>query len=142
MSTPPPVGKTVSVKVDARLYDDLQTMLATGMTVSDAVRTAVAIVAGTYRAAWDTGRCPQGVRPTIERYWITRYDAGQEPPRGSVQTTVPIPHVPRVTPRPTTAPAGTTPRHTPPPTRPTVRTTGTTDRQPGTTPVRPHPEHG
>jgi hypothetical protein len=104
VSTPPPVGKTVSVKVDARLYDDLQTMLATGMTVSDAVRTAVAIVAGTYRAAWDTGRCPDGVRPTITRYWIDRYDAGQEPAPGSVQTTVPTPYRERPTPGPTQRP--------------------------------------
>jgi hypothetical protein len=101
---PPALGKAASVKVDARLYDDLQTMLATGMTVSDAVRTAVAIVAGTYRAAWDTGRCPDGVRPTITRYWIDRYDAGQEPAPGSVQTTVPTPYRERPTPGPTQRP--------------------------------------
>lgn len=105
MSVPPAIGKAASVKVDPRLYDDLETMLRTGMTVSDAVRTAVAIVAGTYRAAWETGRCPDGVRPTITRYWIDRYDAGQEPERGSVQTTVPTPYRERPT-------ASPTPRHT------------------------------
>lgn len=89
MSTPPLVGKTVSVKVDAQLYDDLTTMLATGMTVSDAVRSALRIVAGTYQKVWDHTDVPYGVRPTITRYWITRYDAGQEPVRGSAQTTVP-----------------------------------------------------
>jgi hypothetical protein len=108
MSTPPLVGKTASVKVDQQLYDDLTTMLSTGMTVSDAVRTAVAIVAGTYRAAWDTGRCPGGVRPTITRYWIDRYDEGQEPPRGSVQDIVPTPYTERPTPCPTVTPPGPT----------------------------------
>lgn len=115
MSTPPPVGKSLSVKVDAQLYDDLQTMLATGMTVSDAVRTAMLIVAGTYRQAWDTGRCPTSVRPTITRYWITRYDAGQEPERGTVQRDVPTPYREPPTPRPTITPARPTPR----PQRPT-----------------------
>lgn len=109
MSTPPTVGKTASVKVDQQLYDDLTTMLATGMNVSDAVRTAVAIVAGTYRAAWETGRCPDGIRPTITRYWIDRYDAGQEPVRGSVQSTVPTPYTERPTPDPTVTPSGPTP---------------------------------
>lgn len=113
MSTPPTVGKTASVKVDERLYDDLTTLLATGMTVSDAVRTAVAIVAGTYRSAWDTGRCPNGVRPTITRYWIDRYDAGQEPVRGSVQDTVPTPYTEPPTPDPTVTPPDPTPRPTP-----------------------------
>lgn len=89
MSSPPPVGKTVSVKVDAQLYDDLTTMLATGMTVSDAVRSALRIVAGTYRKVWDHTDVQHGVRPTIQRYWITRYDAGQDPVRGSAQTSVP-----------------------------------------------------
>lgn len=86
---PPAIGKQISVKVDAQLYDDLATMLATGMTVSDAVRSALRIVAGTYRKVWDHTDVPHGTRPTITRYWITRYDAGQEPSRGSVQTTVP-----------------------------------------------------
>ncbi|MFZ4235705.1 hypothetical protein ACOZGD_11035 [Streptomyces murinus] len=101
MKTPPAIGKSASVKVDARLYADLETLLRTGMTVSDAVRTAAAIVAGTYRAAWETGRCPDGVRPTITRYFIEAYDAGQEPVRGSVQTTVPTPYRERPTAGPT-----------------------------------------
>ena len=113
MSVPPAVGKAASVKVDPRLYDDLETMLRTGMTVSDAVRTAVAIVAGTYRAAWETGRCPDGVRPTITRYFIDRYDEGQLPERGSVQTTVPTPYRERPTPGPTSGAAGQTHRPTP-----------------------------
>ncbi|MDF2710665.1 MAG: hypothetical protein K0R62_6317 [Nonomuraea muscovyensis] len=115
MSTPPPVGKTASVKVDAQMYDDLQTMLATGMTVSDAVRSALRIVAGTYRKVWENTDVPEGVRPTIARYFITRYDADQQPARGSAQTTVPTAYWDRTTPRPT----------------------GTTDRpDPGRTPVR------
>ena len=109
MSTPPTVGKGASVKVDQQLYDDLQTMLATGMNVSDALRTAVAIVAGTYRAAWATGAVDNGVRPTITRYFVDRYTPGQEPERGSVQTTAPTPYRERHTERPTVRPE----RHTP-----------------------------
>ncbi|MFH9941320.1 hypothetical protein ACH4OT_18615 [Streptomyces murinus] len=89
------------MKVDARLYADLETLLRTGMNMSDALRTAAAIVAGTYRAAWETGRCPDGVRPTITRYFIEAYDAGQEPVRGAVQTTVPTPYRERPTAGPT-----------------------------------------
>ncbi|MFI1021281.1 hypothetical protein [Streptomyces olivaceus] len=112
MSTPPPVGKTASVKVDAQMYDDLQTMLATGMTVSDAVRSALRIVAGTYRKVWDHTDTPEGVRPTIERYFLTRYDPAQPPERGSVQTTVPTAYWASPTPRPTgttDGPTGRTP---------------------------------
>lgn len=115
MSTPPDIGKALSVKVDAQLYDDLETMLRTGMTVSDAVRTAMLIVAGTYRQAWETERCPDAVRPTITTYLITRYDAGQEPERGSVQRDAPTPYRERPTPRPTITPDRPTPR----PQRPT-----------------------
>jgi hypothetical protein len=100
-STPPAVGKTVSVKVDQQLYDDLTTMLATGMTQSDAVRSALRIVAGTYRKVWDHTDVPYGVRPTIGRFWITRYDAGQEPPRGSAQAQVPTAYRACTTPHPT-----------------------------------------
>lgn len=109
MSTPPPVGKTLSVKVDQQLYDDLTTMLATGMTVSDAVRTAMLVTAGTYRQAWDTGRCPARVRPTIERYWIARYDAGQKPGDPVPQQLVPTPYVVGATRRPTITPPPVTP---------------------------------
>ncbi|SDM46923.1 hypothetical protein SAMN04487981_101622 [Streptomyces sp. cf386] len=97
MSTPPPVGKPLSVKVDAQLHDDLQAMLATGMTVSDAVRSALRIVAGTYRKVWDNTDVPFGTRPTIERYWITRYDPGQWPEPGTFQTTVPTAYWARTT---------------------------------------------
>lgn len=113
MSTPPPVGKTASVKVDAQMYDDLQTMLATGMTVSDAVRSALHIVAGTYRKVWDHTDVPEGVRPTIARYFITRYDADQQPERGSIQTAVPTAYWDRTTPRRTGMTDRPDPGHTP-----------------------------
>lgn len=115
MSTPPPVGKTGSFKIDQQAYDDLTTMLATGMTVSDAIRSALHIVAGTYRKAWEGGAVQQDVRPTIERFWITRYEAGQEPARGSVQAVVPTAYRACPTPHPTITPPGATGR----PTRPT-----------------------
>ncbi|WP_326780413.1 hypothetical protein OG481_09715 [Streptomyces longwoodensis] len=120
MSTPPPVGKSISVKVDAQLYDDLTTMLATGMTVSDAVRSALRIVAGTYRKVWDHTDVPYGTRPTIDRWFIRRYDAGQHPEPGSIQTSVPTAYWDRTTPRPTDAPPRTTACHTAPHERPTT----------------------
>ncbi|MFJ2007025.1 hypothetical protein [Streptomyces chartreusis] len=130
MSTPPDVGKTASVKVDQQLYDDLDTMLSTGMNVSDAVRSALHIVAGLYRKTWDAGAVPVGSRPTIERFWITRCDPGQWPERGTFQTTVPTPYQLRPTPdhtrptdhptpRPTVAAPGPTARPTAAPNRPT-----------------------
>ncbi|MFE4409066.1 hypothetical protein [Streptomyces sp. NPDC056821] len=78
MSTPPKPGKALSVKVDAHLYDDLAVMLRTGMTLSDAVRTAVSIVAGAYRNTWASGRIPDGVMPDITHCMVRRYDAGQQ----------------------------------------------------------------
>lgn len=116
MSTPPLVGKTLSVKVDQQLYDDLETMLATGMNVSDATRSALHIVAGLYRKVWDAGAVPVGARPTIERFWITRCDPGQWPERGTFQMTVPTAYWARLTPdharrteRPTVTPERPTP---------------------------------
>ncbi|MFF0104517.1 hypothetical protein [Streptomyces hirsutus] len=79
MSTPPKPGKALSVKVDPHLYDDLTVMLRTGMTLSDAVRHAVRIVADGYRGAWESGRIPQGVAPDITHVMVRRYDAGQRP---------------------------------------------------------------
>lgn len=78
MRTPPKPGKALSVKVDAYLYDDLAVMLRTGMTLSDAVRTAVSIVAGGYRNAWASGRIPDGVAPEITHVMVRPYDAGQQ----------------------------------------------------------------
>ncbi|MFD4975630.1 hypothetical protein [Streptomyces sp. NPDC058424] len=77
MSTPPKPGKALSVKVDPILYDDLAVMLRTGMTLSEAVRTAVSIVAGAYRNTWESGRIPDGVMPNITHCMVRRYDAVQ-----------------------------------------------------------------
>jgi hypothetical protein len=119
VSTPPAVGKTASVKVDQQLYDDLATMLATGMNVSDAVRSALHIVAGLYRKVWDAGAVPQGTRPTIDRFWITRCDPGQWPARGTSQMTVPTAYGSRPT-------ADPTPHTQRPTTGPTAHHTGRT----------------
>lgn len=73
-SAPPQPGKALSVKVDEILYDDLASMLQTGMTLSDAVRTAVSIVAGAYRNCWESGRIPEGVMPQVTHCMVRRYD--------------------------------------------------------------------
>lgn len=137
MTTPPDVGKRLSVAVDQGLYDDLHTMLATGMNVSDAVRSAMRIVAGTYRKVWDHTDVPYGVRPTIERYWITRYEAGQPPERGSVQTAVPTAYWVSTTPDHTGTTARPTPRHTGLPPSYPVLPTGPTSGPHRPTPIRP-----
>ncbi|WP_406171195.1 hypothetical protein [Streptomyces sp. NBC_00996] len=77
MSTPPKPGKALSVKVDPQLYDDLATMLQTGMTLSDAVRTAVSIVAGGCRNAWESGRIPEGVMPEVTHLMVKPYDGSR-----------------------------------------------------------------
>ncbi|MDQ0762048.1 hypothetical protein [Streptomyces canus] len=144
MTTPPAVGKNASVKVDAQMYDDLEVMLSTGMTLSDAVRSALLIVAGVYRKVWDAGAVPARTRPTIERFWITRCDPGQWPGRGTAQTTVPTAYRLRPTPgprgvtaRPTPGPPGATARPTDLPSSYPVLPAGVTRPVPSSAPVRP-----
>jgi hypothetical protein len=57
--------RQLTVRLDATLSDDLAVMTATGMTQSDAVRTAVALLANTYRCAQDHGDVPPGTAPRI-----------------------------------------------------------------------------
>lgn len=137
MSTPPLVGKTASVKVDQQTYDDLETMLATGMTVTDAFRSALHMMAGIYQKVWANTDVPYGDRPTIERFFLTRYDPAQPPERGSVQATVPAaywvgraPDHTGVTARPTQRPTGLPPSHQPLP-------VGTTRHPQRPTAIRP-----
>ncbi|WP_435270629.1 hypothetical protein [Streptomyces sp. 1222.5] len=82
MNKPPKPGKGLSVKVDAQLYDDLSTLMRTGMTQSDAVRLAVAVLADGYRGAWESGRIPSDVTPQITHVMVRRYDG----PRGAGMT--------------------------------------------------------
>lgn len=160
MTTPPAVGKNASVKVDAQMYDDLEVMLSTGMTLSDAVRSALLIVAGVYRKVWDAGAVPARTRPTIERFWITRCDPGQWPALGTVQTTVPTayrlrptpgprgvtarptPGLPGVTARPTPGPHGATARQTDLPSSYPVLSAGVTRPVPSSAPVQPKTARG
>ncbi|MYS47556.1 hypothetical protein GTY23_41580 [Streptomyces sp. SID5998] len=109
MSTPPPVGKTLSVKVDQDLYDDLLTIMSAGMNQSDAVRTAVRLVAGTYRAVWAAGHTPHGIQPIIDAFFIAPYDAGQTTADRARSQAVPRPYRAPVTPRPTAVPRFHTP---------------------------------
>ncbi|MFG2596693.1 hypothetical protein [Streptomyces sp. NPDC048462] len=76
MSTPPLPGKGLSVKVDQQLYDDLMIMMRAGNTVSDAVKEAVSLIAGTYRNAWAMGAYPEGVLPQVIACQVRPYDWG------------------------------------------------------------------
>jgi hypothetical protein len=55
----------LSVRLDDDLSDDLATVTRTGVTASDAVRLALALLANTYRCAWDHGDVPDDQAPRI-----------------------------------------------------------------------------
>jgi len=69
----------LSVRMDDTLAADLAVMARAGMTASDAARTALSIVAGTYANAWARGAVPEGVQPEITACAIRPYDAGDRP---------------------------------------------------------------
>lgn len=80
MSTPPKPGSRPSVRVDQELSDNLTTMMrVTGLTLSDAVRHAIAFMADAYATAWAQGVVPEGVEPRILAFQIARHPAC--PPR-------------------------------------------------------------
>lgn len=84
--TPEPKQKRrppLSVRVDERLAGDLAAMARAGLNPSDAVRTALAIVADAYRYAWSQGVVPEGVQPAITGCAVLRYDAGMAVPPGA-----------------------------------------------------------
>lgn len=77
MSTSPKVpqaGKSLSVRVDDTLSDDLAVVMRTGMTASDAVRYAVAFLAHGYAWAWESGLYPDGVPPRRMAVRVPAYD--------------------------------------------------------------------
>lgn len=78
--TPPEVGKRLSVAIDQALYDDLVTLMSTGMTVTEAVRHAASLVSYSYRYVWDHGSYPRDVLPVVTGYMIQRYDDHPAPP--------------------------------------------------------------
>lgn len=82
MSTPPKPGKAVSVRVDQTLSDDLATLMAAGMTASDAVRLAVGFLAHGYRWMWESGLYPEGVSPRRMALKVDPYDARPTRPAG------------------------------------------------------------
>lgn len=89
MKTPPKVGRAASVKVDDVLYADLATLMHTGMTLSDAIKEAVNLLAVTYRSAWSAGVYPDGVMPRISSCNAEPYTPGMAKvvPKASSGTT-------------------------------------------------------
>ncbi|MFD6972177.1 hypothetical protein [Streptomyces sp. NPDC059949] len=85
MSTPPKAGKSLSVRVDETLSDDLATIMRTGMTASDAVRFAVAFLAHGYNWVWESGLYPDGVSPARMAVRVPAYD-GAPPDPGARMT--------------------------------------------------------
>ncbi|WP_327655718.1 hypothetical protein [Streptomyces sp. NBC_00483] len=78
--TPPEAGKRLSVAVDQALYDDLVTLMSTGMTLTDAVKHAASLVAHSYRYVWDHGSYPRDVLPRITGYLVERHMDHDAPP--------------------------------------------------------------
>jgi hypothetical protein len=62
---PPKPGDRIGVRVDDHLAANLAVLVRTGLTITDAVRTAVEHLADAYRSAWDFEHCPDGHRPVI-----------------------------------------------------------------------------
>lgn len=85
MATPDPtrgptaVGKTLSVKVTAELYDDLAVIMRGAADQSDAVRRAIRQAADICRTAWAHGVCEPGTTPVLAAYSLTR-QPGYTPP--------------------------------------------------------------
>ncbi|MGW8374280.1 hypothetical protein [Streptomyces sp. ODS28] len=71
---PPAVGKRASVRVDENLHADLVALMRCGITASDAIRDAVALLADIHRAAWDMGGYPEGAPPVIQSANLAAYD--------------------------------------------------------------------
>lgn len=65
MSTPPPVGKALSVKVNQQAHDSLTALMATGMTLTEAVKLSLHLVGAACREAWEAGIYPDGVFPNF-----------------------------------------------------------------------------
>jgi hypothetical protein len=58
------------VRVDAALSRDLDTLMRTGITASDAIRAAVAMLADMHRTAWHHGICPENIAPRLLAYQL------------------------------------------------------------------------
>lgn len=111
MTTPPKAGSRPSVRVDQELSDNLAVMMRAGLTLSDAVRHAVATVAGAYATAWDQGVVPQGIEPRIIGFQVERHPDCPTPPTSGNRPGPTRRPTPRPTPgvaRPTGAPARAT----------------------------------
>lgn len=77
--TPPAVGKAVSVRIDAHLYDDLLVLLRASTNLSDAIKWAVGIGADLCTQAWEHGGYPTGATPQITGYQLQPYDTHAGP---------------------------------------------------------------
>ncbi|MER5359990.1 hypothetical protein [Streptomyces sp. NPDC002785] len=68
--TPPKPGTRPSVRADAAVCDDFAVIMSAGGTASDAIRTAVAMLADMYRTGWAHGVCPPGTAPRLLAYQL------------------------------------------------------------------------
>ena len=76
----PKIGKSVGVRVDAPLREDLEVLLHTGLSLSNILREAVAQAAAIHRGAWSDG-CPPGVLVRVADFrWMPASDWRTTPP--------------------------------------------------------------
>ncbi|MFF6836016.1 helix-turn-helix domain-containing protein [Streptomyces sp. NPDC012438] len=76
-----PAVPCLTVPLDQALIADLATLTRNGVSPEAAIRRALALVASTYRQAWDAGLYPRTVDPVINRHQYAPY----EEPRSLVQ---------------------------------------------------------
>lgn len=69
MSAVPEIGKSIGARVDAGMRDDLEVLLNTGISVSDAIRASLSLAAGIFRGAQEDGAPPDRVVQLVTYTW-------------------------------------------------------------------------
>ncbi|MFB7031730.1 MULTISPECIES: helix-turn-helix domain-containing protein [unclassified Streptomyces] len=71
--TAAPPAPCLTVPLDQALIADLATLTRNGTSPEAAIRRALALVAGTYRQAWDAGLYPRTADPVVNRHQYAPY---------------------------------------------------------------------
>ncbi|BBB00586.1 hypothetical proteinhypothetical protein [Actinacidiphila reveromycinica] len=79
-TTPPPVGRSLTVRINEQLHDDLVTLLTPGAELSSIVRCILHDTAEAYRRAHDLGDVPHDTAPDLRIHY-----------RGEQVPTLPMP---------------------------------------------------
>lgn len=85
-TTPPPIGRNMTVRVIPDMHDDLAVLLTPGGTLADVVRDALRNMADAYRRAWDMGDVPHGTAPVIRVHYSGEIVPARTAPVGGSTT--------------------------------------------------------